>query len=211
MAQTILVVDDDPEILSMVRSVLEEKGFNVVTATDGKQCMREIIVKKPDLIIMDIRMPNMDGMNALDMIKVTDLGKEVPILMWSGEADRETMAKAEKLGADDFVVKSIPMPEFARRVAAHLFAVDYTVLQDILRRLPEQKAGAAPLTGISAVDYPDWELHPMTYSEMELCVFLGKSVGGVEGAAKIGEDRAQSQIAVFHKIKNKWRRLWPRG
>src|SRR5688572_25201508 len=99
MSQTILVVDDDTEVLSMVRIVLEEKHYNVITANDGKHAMREIIVKKPDLIVMDIRMPNMDGLNALDMIKVTNLGKEVPILMWSGEADKETVAKAEKLGA----------------------------------------------------------------------------------------------------------------
>jgi CheY-like chemotaxis protein len=211
MAQTILVVDDDTEVLSMVRTVLEEKGFNVITAADGKHCMREIIVKKPDLIVMDIRMPNMDGMNALDMIKVTNLGREVPILMWSGEADRDTMAKAEKLGADDFVVKSIPMPEFARRVAAHLFAVDYTVLQDVLNRLPEAKETGPVLTGINPTDYPDWELHTMIYSDMELCVFLAKSIGGFEGLSKVDEEKSHSQVAVFHKIRNKWKRLWPKG
>lgn len=209
ISKTILVVDDDAEVLGICRTVLEEKGYHVLTSSDGKSCMRDVIVKKPDLIVLDIRMPGMDGLNVLDMIKVSQLGREVPIIVWSGEADRETQQKAEKLGADEFLAKSIAMPEFARRVMSHLFSVDYATLQDIVRHTPAEPPAGASLSGIDPNDYKDWDLRPVTYQEMDLCVFLPKGAAPSAAAAYTAEEAA-TKVAVFQKLKSRWKRLWPR-
>src|SRR4051794_40436336 len=85
----VLVVDDNEDALDMARTVLEEQGLQVVTSMDGKSCMRDIVVRKPDLIVLDVNMPNIDGLTTLDMIKVVRLGRKVPVVIWSGEADAD--------------------------------------------------------------------------------------------------------------------------
>ncbi len=208
MAKTILVVDDDADILEMVKIVLEEKGHHVVTSSDGKSCFRDIIAKKPDLIILDIRMPNMDGLNALDMIKVTKLSRQVPIMVWSGEADPVTMAKAEKLGADDFIEKSLSMNDFAKRVNSHLFSINFAILQDLLKQVPAAKS-PGPSLGLTSFEYKEWEWHFLIYKDNELGVCFNRGVT-LQSALKLEADRAQTQIAVLIKIGNHWKRLWPK-
>ena len=144
MSSMILCVDDDKQIRDLVQSFLEGRGYKVITSTDGWDCLREIVVNKPDLILMDINMPKLDGLNTLDMIKVTRLTHEVPIILVSGKADKDTIMKAAKLGADDFLVKPFSLDELGARVAAQLFALNYPRLKEILKTL--QVPGLAPTT-----------------------------------------------------------------
>ncbi len=205
--KTVLVVDDDKEILEMVRIVLEEKGLNIATARDGKACMREIIVKKPDLIIMDLKMPNMDGLNALDLIRVTQMNKQVPILMWSGDTDPEVIARATRLGADDFLSKSTPMPEFTKIVELHLFSLDYNELIEVIRKASNKLTGALP-GGFTTADYPGWDSYPVTMRDLELCVMLKEGVAP-EKAATLSMNEVKEQVRVMQKMPKRWRQVYP--
>ncbi len=206
--KTVLVVDDDKEILEMVRVVLEERGHNIATARDGKACMREIIVKKPDLIIMDLKMPNMDGLNALDLIRVTQMNKQVPILMWSGDSDPEVIARATRLGADDFLSKSTPMPEFTKIVELHLFSLEHPELVEVLKKCPAQKLVGVLPGGFNSTDHPGWDAYPVTMREHELCVLLKEGMTA-EKAAALSYGEVAGQVKVLQKMPKRWRQAYP--
>ena len=141
MPKTILSVDDDKQIRDLIQTYLEGKGYRVITSVDGWDCLREIIVKKPDLILMDVNMPKLDGLNTLDMIKMTRIDNHIPIILVSGEGDRETITKAAKLGADDFLVKPFSFEELGARPAVQRgMAVGADLSVDNTKLPPEEQA-----------------------------------------------------------------------
>lgn len=203
----VLVVDDNEDARDMARTVLEEQGYQVITSPDGKSCMREIVVRKPDLVVLDVNLPNISGLSTLDMMRVVRLGRPIPVVIWSGEGDDALRAKAENLGADDFVSKSTPMPEFARRVAAHLFMMEPKELAGVLATL----SGAMPLSAAPAgiaEAHRAWQPYVVTYQDMEMCVLLGPGVTR-EAAALLPAADAAKKLAVYCKAGATWRRAFP--
>jgi len=136
MAQTILVVDDEPEIVRLVRAYLEEAGFRVVTASDGQEALYVARHEKPDLVVLDVLMPRMDGLEFTRRIRSE---RNIPIVMLTARAEEADRIIGLELGADDYVTKPFSPREVVARVRA------------VLRRaqaLPEspQALHAGPLT-----------------------------------------------------------------
>lgn len=206
MSKTILCVDDDKQIRELIQTYLEGKGYKVITSVDGWDCLREIIVKKPDLILMDVNMPKLDGLNTLDMIKMTRIDNHIPIILVSGEGDRETITKAAKLGADDFLVKPFSFEDLGARVAAQLFHVDYPLLRDLLANGNMKASTAFP--GLDLAKYQDWVAHAANYQGVELCVLLPKGMAP-KAAAKLNDNDAAHQIVILQKMRNHWKCAWP--
>ncbi len=206
--KTVLVVDDDTEILDMVRLVLEEKGHNVATAKDGKACMRDIIVKKPDLIIMDLKMPNMDGLNALDLIRVTQLNRQVPIIMWSGDTDPNVIARAERLGADDFLSKSTPMPEFTKIVEDHLFSLENEEVLELLKKGTLNKASGSLPGGMNPAEYPGWDTYPVSLRERELALQMREG-SAQEKVMALTPMQMKDNVRLFQRMPKRWRMFYP--
>lgn len=105
-SKTILVVDDEKDIRSGIVMALEHEGYVVLTAGDGQEGLDIAFEKKPDLIFMDIKMPNLDGLEALSRLRTDDWGKEVPVIMMTMLDDLELMADAVEKGGDEYVLKS---------------------------------------------------------------------------------------------------------
>jgi DNA-binding NtrC family response regulator len=99
----ILVVDDEPEIRSLLGAVLQSKGFEVVTAGDGAAALEQVQREHPTVILMDLSMPRMSGMDALPEIKRLD--PEVPVIICTAHTDLGTAVRAMKLGAYDYLTK----------------------------------------------------------------------------------------------------------
>ncbi|MCX8072404.1 MAG: UDP-3-O-acyl-N-acetylglucosamine deacetylase [Candidatus Binatia bacterium] len=110
---TVLVVDDEPEIRATLRGILVEEGLNVVEAEDGKSALTAIRKTAPDLVIVDVWMPEMDG---LEFLRALNAAPDVPhrpaVVMISGHGNIETAVKATKLGAVDFVEKPFSLDGF---------------------------------------------------------------------------------------------------
>ncbi len=117
MTKTILVVDDEPQILRLVRSYLEEAGFRVVTASDGEQAIYVARREKPDLAVLDILMPRMDGLEFTRRIRRE---QDVPIIMLTARAEETDRIVGLELGADDYVTKPFSPRELVARVRAVL-------------------------------------------------------------------------------------------
>jgi len=122
----ILVVDDDQNICDLLTLYLEKEGYTVVCANDGLEALEVYRDENPDLIILDIMLPGMDGKDVCKQIKRKD---DVPILMLSAKAETFDKVLCLELGADDYVVKPFEAKELVARVKA------------IIRRTKAIKAG----------------------------------------------------------------------
>jgi DNA-binding response OmpR family regulator len=117
MSQTILVVDDELQIVRLVRAYLEEAGFRVVTASDGQEALYIARHEKPDLVVLDILMPRMDGLEFTRRIRRE---RNVPIIMLTARAEETDRIVGLELGADDYVTKPFSPREVVARVRAVL-------------------------------------------------------------------------------------------
>jgi two-component system phosphate regulon response regulator PhoB len=114
---TILVVDDEPTLVHMVTTLLEGEGHRVVPASDGDAALAAIAEHSPDLIVLDLGLPEMSGLELLSRIRPRI---EVPVIVVSGREAESERVLAFDLGADDYVVKPFLLREFAARVRASL-------------------------------------------------------------------------------------------
>jgi len=117
MAQTILVVDDEPQIVRLVRAYLEETGFRVVIASDGEQALYVARQEMPDLVVLDILMPHVDGLEFTRRIRRE---RNVPIVMLTARAEETDRIVGLELGADDYVTKPFSPRELVARIRAVL-------------------------------------------------------------------------------------------
>lgn len=118
MAEMILIVDDEAGVRELLGDALRIAGFETSTASDGMSALTAIRNKKPDLLIIDINMPLMDGFELVERLRST--GDNTPALMLSARADRADVTRGLTLGADDYVTKPFGLEELLLRVKAIL-------------------------------------------------------------------------------------------
>ncbi len=117
MTATILVVDDEPAMVGMVGALLGEEGYQIVTAYDGEVALRRHADERPDLVILDRRLPRLSGDEVCRSIRASS---NTPILMLTGERGSEERARLLDLGADDYLEKPFSKKELSARVRALL-------------------------------------------------------------------------------------------
>ncbi len=117
MAKRILVVDDEPRLVSLVEAYLAQEGFQVVTAANGREALFVARQEKPDLIVLDLMMPEMDG---YEFIRLHRKERETPIILLTARVEEEDKVLGLELGADDYVTKPFRPRELVARVRAVL-------------------------------------------------------------------------------------------
>ena len=103
--KTIMVVDDHPDLVTIVKTILEVKGFGVQTAHNGKEVFNLLEEKEPDLILLDIMMPEMDGLEVLTRLKGNPDTASIPVILLSAKALDEDVRVGYKFGADRYITK----------------------------------------------------------------------------------------------------------
>jgi DNA-binding response OmpR family regulator len=114
---TILVVDDEPRIVQLVRDYLEHGGFTVLVASDGAAALRTARTGRPDLVVLDLALPGLDG---LDVTRALRRDGEVPIIMLTARTEESDKLVGLELGADDYLTKPFSPKELVARVRAVL-------------------------------------------------------------------------------------------
>ena len=113
---TILIADDEPEILDLMRMMLEWESYTVVETRDGQQCLEQARAIKPDLILTDVRMPNMTGLEVLENVQADPDLAGIPVIMLSVVTTMPLVRKALENGAIAYLPKPFEMREMARLV-----------------------------------------------------------------------------------------------
>ncbi len=118
MAKKILIVDDEPNIIKVVESRLKANGYDVITASDGAQGIEKARAEKPDLILLDISMPRMNGQEALQKLKQDAATSAIPVIMLTGRTDTEEVVKSVAHGhAADYILKPLIATDFLKKVS----------------------------------------------------------------------------------------------
>ena len=105
MLKKVLIVDDEPDFCDMLRDILRSKGFEVAIALSGEEALLAYMQEKPDVVLLDIRMPGMDGLETLRELKVLDQGANV--IMVTAIEDDEIVMRATAEGALDYIIKPV--------------------------------------------------------------------------------------------------------
>ncbi len=111
MARRILVVDDEVQLVEMLKMRLEAEGYEVSTASDGEEALGKAKDLKPDLIVLDIMMPKMDGFEVLRRLRADLETQHTPVVMLTAKGDTETMFKTHDLGSTDYFIKPFDTKE----------------------------------------------------------------------------------------------------
>ncbi len=107
MNKTILIVDDEKDLCTILADSFSQDGDRVLTAHNGNRALQLTRTERPDLVLLDIRMPGMDGIEALKKLKSVE--EEIPVIMFTAHGTLETARQAMKLGAYDYVTKPVDL------------------------------------------------------------------------------------------------------
>jgi DNA-binding response OmpR family regulator len=206
MTQTILVVDDKKELLTMVKLYLAQEGFRVVTAMDGQEALFVARYERPDLILLDLMMPQMGG---YEFMRAYTREAETPIVILTAKLEENDKVLGLELGADDYVTKPFSMRELTARIRAVLRRVGKKPLeQNVLR------AGDITLDRTGRTVTVGGERVHLTPSEFDLLAVLMSAPGRVfsrsELLARVGDAASESyERSVDIHIRNLRHKIEP--
>jgi CheY-like chemotaxis protein len=115
-ARLVLVADDEEDILTLVSTIVERAGHEVVSVRDGAQALAAIRERRPDLVVLDISMPEVDGLEVLRRVRADSETRELPVLLLSARAQEADVRRGFDTGASAYVKKPFSPSELARRV-----------------------------------------------------------------------------------------------
>jgi len=116
MAKRILIVDDEPDVLKLAEFRLRKWGYEIITAFDGQKGLELIRNEKPDLVLLDLRLPNTDGIEVCRQVKNDKELKHIPIILFTATADIAVAEVAKEYGADDYLVKPYEPEQLLKKV-----------------------------------------------------------------------------------------------
>jgi two-component system alkaline phosphatase synthesis response regulator PhoP len=186
----VLVIEDEPDILEVIQYNLEREGYKVVVCRNGEQGLSRIRTDNPDLVILDLMLPGMDGVEVCRQVKADPVTRAIPIVMVTAKSEESDIVLGLGIGADDYITKPFSPRELVARIKV------------VLRRGPlrEQSGGGERVVrGTLTIDLGRHEAHvgeqplSLTPTEMRLLHFLASHPGRVFPRAHlltrvIGED-----------------------
>jgi DNA-binding response OmpR family regulator len=129
MAEKILIIDDEESLVELVRILLEHKGYEVIKAYRAEDGLRKAYRTQPDLVLLDIMMPDMDGWEVCRRLRELS---DIPIIFLTARTDVREIVKGLELGADDYILKPYDNDELVARVRAHLRRVPKAAMSEEL-------------------------------------------------------------------------------
>ena len=202
----VLVVEDELKIARLVRDYLQQAGFAVVEAADGRTALSMAAAERPDMIVLDLGLPELDG---LDVTRRLRAGSSVPIIMLTARSDEADKIVGLELGADDYIIKPFSPKELVARIRAVLRRADATL-----------GGGEMIRAGPVAIDLPtrrvtvdDTEIE-LTATEFDLLITLARHPGRIYTRAQLldsihGVSFDSYERSVDAHVKNLRRKIEP--
>ena len=173
----ILVVDDTPANLEVISEALTDAGYEVAAALSGDRALKQVQHRPPDLILLDIQMPGIDGFETCRQLKQTAATAEIPIIFMTALSDAESKIKAFALGAVDYVTKPFQEAEILARVATHLKLSQ--LAQSLEALVAERTAELAKRTDELTVTLADLRRSQLKLIQQEKFSALGTLIAGI--------------------------------
>ena len=199
--RTILVVDDEPQIAEIATDYLRMAGFEVITAGDGVRALEAVRGRRPDLVVLDLGLPRMDG---IDVARTIRRESDLPIIMLTARVEEDDRLHGLEIGADDYITKPFSPRELVARVRA------------VLRRT-EKRSGDADVLRVAdlTIDVPRMtitrgeEVIDLTTTELQLLATLARHPGRVFTRTQLldARDAESFDRAVDAHVKNIRRKL----
>ena len=194
---TVLVADDDNAVRQFVRTAIEQIGLNVCEASNGSEVLEQFTLRHPDVIVLDVMMPVMDGFTACSKVRGEPRGGQIPILMMTGLDDAEAIARAYEHGATDFIAKPLNPTMLSQRIR-YLLRGSQTV-----RALLRSEARLGLAQRIAKIGNWEWQPESGQFSaSYELCRLIGirpQDFGGTLDAFLQAVD-AEDRERVHHTL-----------
>lgn len=119
----LLLVDDEPDFLFLVKNRLEANGYRVTTAPDGTAALEAVKKERPDLILLDVLMPKMDGYEALEELRGVRGTRQIPVIMFSAKGQPDDLKLSKELGATDYLLKPFDPNDLLQKIEKALSSV----------------------------------------------------------------------------------------
>jgi two-component system phosphate regulon response regulator PhoB len=191
---TVLVIDDEKDVIEFVRYNLDKEGFDVVAASDGSSGLDIATRHKPDLVVLDLMMPGLDGLEVCRRMRGDDRTRRIPVIMLTAKAAEADRIVGLELGADDYVTKPFSPRELVARVKA------------VLRRTSEQDEPAEVIrSGELVIDSKRHEVNydgqgiALTATEFRILQFLASRPGRVVSREEIIDAALGREAAIFDR------------
>lgn len=209
MAKKILFADDNVELQAVVKTYLEKRSYEVATVGDGWNCLMKVKADRPDLLLLDLNMPKMDGMRTLQMMVSFDLMRDLPVILTTGTADRDVVLKAAHLGVVDYLIKPFETKDLLGRIEKHLVEVDVPFLWKLIDDLTPIPPKDSRFADIAEMSTGKWSAYSAHKDGRDFCVLLPKGMSE-KGAGLMRPESAPALVRVYVKRGSLWRRTWPR-
>jgi DNA-binding response OmpR family regulator len=212
VTKTILIVDDDPQIPALLKTFLTEKGYHVVVARDGWAGVHGSLNTDPDLILLDLDMPVMDGMTALATIRsapnTANKRRRPRVFIITGHSEIEAVLAAKKLGVDGFVAKPFDLKDLVKRIEGALYKIDYNELRELMSLLKHPSPQLGGEAHLSKFSKEIWETYRQEFKGDVYHLAVSKSPGlGI--LSTFSEKEIGQRIVVFINKKGTWQQSWP--
>jgi two-component system alkaline phosphatase synthesis response regulator PhoP len=191
---TVLVIDDERDLIELVRYNLDKEGYDVVAASDGTSGLEIATKHKPDLVVLDLMMPGMDGLEVCRRMRGDERTRRIPVIMLTAKAAEADRIVGLEMGADDYVTKPFSPRELVARVKA------------VLRRTSEQQEPTEMIrSGELAIDAKRHEVTyagqpvALTATEFRILQFLAGRPGRVVTREEIIDAALGREAAIFDR------------
>ena len=178
----VLIVDDEKKIVELIRRGLEMEGYETAEAYCGNSALGKLITERPDMVLLDIMMPDMDGYEVLQKIQEYDMS--IPVIFITAQGKNYNRVAALELGADDFITKPLNLKELALKIRVLWRRINYS-------RIPEKDSKSKLVYDKLIIDarirkvFIDGESRELTYKEFDTLYFLAKNYAQVFSREKI--------------------------
>lgn len=167
----VLIVDDEKNIVELIRRNLQLEGYETIQAYSGREAIHKVMTEKPEIVLLDVMMPDMDGYEVLAKIQEYDM--TIPIIFITAQGKSYSKIAALELGADDFINKPLNMKELALKIKVLWRRINYS-------KMPTKQEEAEMSYGKMVIDtrlrkvYIDGESRELTYKEFDTLRYLAK-------------------------------------
>lgn len=204
----VLAVDDEEEILRLYETFLGFTDYEVVAVTNAEECMRFLKSEIADILLLDINMPGIDGLQVLEFIRANEKLNGMRVFMISAKRDEETVRKAMLLGCDGYIVKPFKLAELERRIAMELISISIEDIRALVNAGVSVKTALFREPGIQEFSPQQWDPYPVKHAGMNLCLMVPRGVRPTH-FVKAPADEVEKRVVVMFKHPTKWKKVFP--